>query len=181
MQYGTLTFVGEPIGDFYGNLNTAHSYGARKPGVLTAQDSTLVDSRDANLQALYYRYVRSMSGNAPSEVSVQALTNLNAELASRTASDTLFDSLSRALTVNSNVDASFLFTAPVSAIANTNCQKRVDAAIGEYCNGWNDYSLKYHRVVVNACAMTADETGASIIEAVRTTCSSLKNPNMIIN
>jgi len=177
MQYGTLEYTNLPIGDFEGALAAGKRGHKGTKAKLNAKDSTNVDIHNIPLHNKYQAYLRAQSGNAPSDIAQSALTALNAELAARKFADSLFDTFARRLASYKLVatnDASELFTAPSAEkiIAGTACQKQVDQAVVDFCGGYTDYSLKYHRVVVNACA-AQDDQGAAMVNLLKDVCQAL--------
>jgi len=69
-----------------------------------------------------------------------------------------------------------LFNAVRTPVSGTDCQKSVDQAIVDYCGGYNDYSLKYHKLVVNACMQPGEKIAETLIQTFQDLCSQMKKP-----
>jgi len=167
MEYGTKAFTTLPIGDFQGNLNYTPSYHqnfVKRSTPLNVVQSP-VDSRDINLHVKYTTYMYAVQSKAAAEVIQQALSELQAELTRREFSDAFFNAFSTSLNVDS------LMSEVKLPVSHTICQKQVDKAI-ESCGVWNDYSLKYHRIVVNACMQNIQTS--SMVSMVNKLCSQMQ-------
>jgi len=174
MEYGSKDFVAYPIGDFQGNLNYTPSYHLTfqpKGVAINAARQSPVDSRDINLHVKYNNYIRAVQRKAPAEKVQQALSELQAELARREFADTFFNAFSFSVKSDGSLHSSEV-RLPVSGTA---CQKAVDKAIAE-CGAWNDYSLKYHKIVVNACMQPGEKLTTSLVSTVNSICSQMNKP-----
>lgn len=170
MEYGTKAFVNYPIGDFQGNLDyipsMRQSFAKRAVVPSNAAEKSAVDSRDINLHVKYTTYMYAVQNKASTQEIQKALNALQAELTVREYSDAFFNTFAASInSVNS------LFATPKLPVSGTDCQKAVDAAIAQ-CGVWNDYSLKYHKVVVNAC-MNHGVT-SSLVRVVAKVCGQLQ-------
>jgi len=145
MQYGTLDWTSDPIGDFMGdvsNNDTSKKEFVRKPSVD-------VDSRDIPLHLAYYNYIRADKSDYSTR---QKLANALAdEVRSRQKTDDLF------LNLATNVFSKEKFFQASNLKGECLCCDIVNEAIATGCGGYTDYSLQYSRVVVNLCEVsTAD-------------------------
>jgi legumain len=167
MQYGEHDWVDLPVGDFEGNLTTTN-HRRRQNGrlrkhklhstIATTATSQVakVDSRDAKLQFLYWKYVRA-------KTRVQSLLygqELQQEIQHRAEVDQLWSDFATAL-----IPSAPETLLPGSRMGHPkycgSCCKELFETVRTKCpalasdrgptNGWDDYSLKYARTVVNAC------------------------------
>lgn len=177
MEYGVTTFTTLPIGDFQGNLDTEVSHkNHRKLPELEGKSSTKVDSRDIPLHTAYNNYMRTLKGLEPNEFTDKAANDLVTIIQQRQQADRMFSSISLSL-ATPTMDASRLFSPVNGRISGTQCQKNAAQAVRDYCGGFNDYSLKYFRVIVNACMLPSmDEDGTTLINSIKTVCDKLVRP-----
>jgi len=147
MQWGETDWTGDIVGHFEGNVKAASKHtGSHAPS--SKNRGAMVDSRDAKLNHLYWKYLRSQKkGTAPS---VAAARELQAEIDHRAQTDAFFYNFARTLTGVDLVDkmVSHHIGSPVSC---GHCCKDVMEMFRTECGGWSDYALKYTRTVVNVC------------------------------
>jgi len=143
MQYGDLTWTSEPIGNYLGGNASKKAF---VPQVTKTTSSSNVKSSDIPMHLAYYKYLRAESTDFEGR---QALAKeLQQHLARRQAVDQLFMNLAQAA---GNKDA-FVLKAKTPVVCDGRCCDKIDNAYAKNCGGWDDYSLQYHRVVVNVCA-----------------------------
>jgi len=142
MQYGDLTWTSEPIGNYLGSNSTF------KPEVVVnpSKSSSNVKSADIPMHLAYYKYLRAESTDF--ETRMTLAKQLQQHLARRVAVDNMFMDLS---TAAKNVDA-FVLKAKMPVVCDGRCCEKLGDAYAARCGGWDDYSLQYHRVIVNLCA-----------------------------
>jgi len=155
MQYGTLDWTSDPIGDFMGDVSnngTSKIVSPRKPSVN-------VDSRDIPLHLAYYNYIRAdKSDYATRQKLADALA---AEVESRQKADNLFHTLA------TNVFSEEKFFQESNFRGECLCCDEVHEAITSHCGGYTDYSLQYSRVVVNLCEVS---TSDAIVQELKALC-----------
>jgi legumain len=142
MQYGDLTWTSEPIGNYLGSNSTF------KPEVVVnpSKSSSNVKSADIPMHLAYYKYLRAESTDF--ETRMTLAKQLQQHLARRVAVDGVFMDLSAAA---KNEDA-FVLKAKTPVVCDGRCCEKLSDAYAKRCGGWDDYSLQYHRVIVNLCA-----------------------------
>jgi len=170
MQYGTLTFLNDTIGQFEGQVNSELL--GRPQQILRPTESLpkgLVDSRDIKLNDLYYAYLRADKSNLV--VAHEAASRLAQEVEHRMKSDQVFASLTQSMIGESWTP---LFNAPApTPIVSSLCVERAHAAVQEFCGGYSDYSMRYARVVYNVCAFHAHSNDAAdrVVGTLRQVCA----------
>jgi legumain len=141
MQYGDLSWTSEPIGNYLGRNATFVPTVTKTEG-----SSSNVKSADIPMHLAYYKYLRAESTDFEAR---QALAKeLQQHLNRRVAVDNIFKDLA---TAAGNQDA-FVLKAKMPVVCDGRCCEKLQVAYKDYCGGWDDYSLQYHRVVVNVCA-----------------------------
>jgi legumain len=175
MQYGDVTWTSEATGDYIGE-GSKHSKHAKahKPQADENKAAVHVDSRDIPVHLAYYRYVRAATFSPESK---QALAELRAQLNAREAAEERFLKLSQLLSVNHAGaqihTAEHLFNDPASPIISGLCVKSAVAALKVNGCDYDDYSLQFHRVIVNACGrhQTQEHGAAALVAAIEKVCS----------
>lgn len=175
---GTQTFTAEATGDYIGEgprkgLSRAQAAEEQEEIAQGAKPRAHVSSRDVPMHLAYYRYLR-----APlmSDASTDALAALRAELDSREAAIQRFQSLSKLLTLNREGQTvhqpEHLFNTPVGPVHSGLCIKSAVAALKAGGCDYDDFSLQFHKVIVNACGQhTTEETGAEfVVKAIEQVC-----------
>jgi legumain len=142
MQYGDLTWTSEPIGNYLGSNSTFKPEIVKNP----SKSSSNVKSADIPMHLAYYKYLRAESTDF--ETRMTLAKQLQQHLARRVAVDNMFMDLSAAA---KNVDA-FVLKAKTPVVCDGRCCEKLSDAYAARCGGWDDYSLQYHRVIVNLCA-----------------------------
>jgi len=147
MQYGDLTWTSEPIGNYLGDksLNATFPFKAeftKNP----SRSSSNVKSADIPMHLAYYKYLRAESTDF--EARMALAKELQQQLARRVAVDNIFMDLTAAA---ANKDA-LVLKAKTPVTCDDRCCTKLQNAYAARCGGWDDYSLQYHRVVVNLCA-----------------------------
>jgi len=141
MEFGSLAFKTEPIGDFQGDLDVATSFFNNmkaKAQLLSDAPSkhiSSVASRDAKLNQLYGEVI-----NNPSHL---AHLELQEELGHRMKADHIFEMFAESQYNLSNED----FPLPT----NFACLKTMVNHTEEHCGRFSDYSLKYVKYLVREC------------------------------
>jgi len=144
MQYGDLTWTSEPIGNYLG-LNSTISPFVGQVSKSEGSNSN-VKSADIPMHLAYYKYLRAEASDF--EGRQQLAKDLQQHLARRVAVDQIFMDFSAAA---GNQDA-FVLKAKTPVVCDGRCCEKLQRAYASKCGGWDDYSLQYHRVVVNVCA-----------------------------
>jgi legumain len=163
MEYGSLTFKSEPIGDFEGDLDLASSFFDNLVAKAVLQSdakksvqhsmSSAVDSRDAKLSHLYARVM--------TQGSHEAHLDMSEELTKRMKADHVFESFAgRTLTSTDS------FPLP----RNFDCLRATMNAYETNCHRFDDYSLKYVKYLVKACEME-NTTVDMLIHRISTVCA----------
>jgi len=143
MQYGDLSWTSEPIGNYLGR-NASNVF---VPQVTKdTGSSSNVKSADIPMHLAYYKYLRADPSDF--EGRQQLAKELQQHLSRRVAVDQLFMDLAAAA---GNSDA-FVLKAKTPIVCDGRCCEKLGNAYAKNCGGWDDYSLQYHRVVVNVCA-----------------------------
>jgi len=161
MQYGDISWTSLPTGDFMGGLQFSTQRHSRH-----ASHSVHMDSRDISLHLATYRYIRAEKNTAEHQLAAENLEQLTTQ---RMTSDKLFQQFAQAFRGSSNAVLTGPSKLPVTC---DGCCKAVDRAIRDHCNAWNDYSLQYHNIVVNACELHShsDEGTANLVTSVKSIC-----------
>lgn len=144
MQYGDLSWTAEPIGNYLGD-NASFPF---KTEIVKnpSRSSSNVKSADIPMHLAYYKYLRAESTDF--EARMTLAKELQQHIARRVAVDNIF--LDLAATAN-NKDA-FVLKAKTPVMCDDRCCTKLQNAYATRCGGWDDYSLQYHRVIVNLCA-----------------------------
>jgi len=171
MQWGETDWTSDAVGKFEGGKGAASVNTRPVPPAHQSKDrGTLVDSRDAKLHFLYYKYVRAAKNGA---AAVQtAAKELQAEINHRAHTDRFFRDLARTISGVETMD--MMVTKHVGSPAQCgSCCAEVMETIREECGGWSDYALKYTRVPVNLCHFVKQSTHGTrhIINTVKSMCA----------
>jgi len=143
MQYGDLTWTSEPIGNYLGGNKTKPFV----PKVTKSEGSSSnVKSADIPMHLAYYKYLRADSTDFEGRATLAK--ELQQHISRRVAVDQVFMDLS---TAAGNQDA-FVLKAQMPVVCDGRCCEKLSDAYTARCGGWDDYSLQYHRVIVNVCA-----------------------------
>jgi legumain len=156
-RFGNLSFVDAPLQTFLGDeANHTARRGARGGARAGAPGGAPVDSRDALVAYLRWRVGELEAAGAPAEELARARAELADEEAARRAASRLFAGAWRRLTGS---DGSDLLTTSLPP-RRFDCHR---AAVGAARLAYTDYSLRFHRVVVNLCerGFEAREIGAA--------------------
>lgn len=129
MQYGTLSFTNEPVGNFVGNKKTTAVKDAEK----SESAKSLVNSRDVTLMYLISKHSRQMSNESQME--------LNKEIASRRFFDETFEGVKK-----------IVGQVPRAMTTNWTCYVDMIESFESACGKTTDYGLKYLRIFYDACA-----------------------------
>ena len=143
-QFGDLSFLSEPIGDFEGTCGSeatlteqlvekaTHFYKkALNSKTKEAHESEMVDSRDHDLHRAYHRVV--------SEGTTEAYSDLEKEIAHRQFVDKLFATLFGEFTDAPETPQDF------------DCLRTMVEGVEGSCGRFSAYSLKYVRSLANMC------------------------------
>jgi legumain len=149
MQYGTLDYTTDPIGDFEGAESKKKSSTLHRTRKAKASpSSSMVQSYDAKMHSLYYKYLRTPTGDMKSRLG--AAHQLQKELQHRMDTDMLFMTLAHSAVPESEVDK-VLFGAVKKPVRCGTCCRSLHEAIRQRC-GPSDYGMQYSRAVVNLCS-----------------------------
>lgn len=171
MQYGDLDFTSDPIGDYMGNgtnvLPAVASSPARKPN-----PAGIVNSRDIPVHLAYYNYLRTDAFDL--EARKAAAAALKAQVDSRLKADVVFHTLAQSFGKTEMLSAK-----PQTPVLCGECCKQIHEVVAQDCGGYDDYSLKYVRLVHNLCVnFNYDLTKAAQIgEKLRAICHSVETEN----
>jgi len=149
-----------------------------------AYESSMIDSRDAKLQYLYWNYVRAKT---PTETN-QFGDELKQEVDARRRADELFAEFVRRVDAggdeashNAMLHSHFGHPSncgsccqPLFELVRNECP-----ALSDNSNGWSDYALKYTRTLVNACDSVSHhrQTASRLRSVLRALCSA-PSPSM---
>lgn len=172
MQYGDITWTALPIGDFIGNK------GKFAKAVATAAEEEAkaeVSSRDIPVHLAYYRYLRASPFSAEQ---TEALTELRAELDAREAAQQRFLTLSQLFARNRqgalvHTPAHYFNQPSVEALQSELCVKAAVEALRAGDCDYDDHSLSFHRVIVNACGQHLEheaEGAAFVVQQIEKVC-----------
>jgi hypothetical protein len=167
MQFGDLTFLDLPIGNFESTPPTK----SVKSSVYTPRPSSGVNSRDVSMHNAYYRYLRAERLTQQSDDTLQVLIN---QLTQRQTADNLFKKLSMDLTLSGVVDSSAQLMSSVSNASCGQCCRDAMDALKMYCgHSYTDYSLQYHRIMVNACQAPLADAAMRLMSSIKNVCITL--------
>lgn len=175
---GSQSFTAEATGDFIGEgprqgLSLEEAAEEQDEIAQGAKPRSHVSSRDTQMHLAYYRYLR-----APlmSDASTEALAALRASLDSREDAINRFLALSKLLTLNREGEVihqpEHLFRTPVAPVHSRLCVKSAVAALKAGGCDYDDFSLQFHKVIVNACGQhSTEESGAEfVVKAIEQVC-----------
>jgi legumain len=151
MQFGTMTFNTEPIGDFQSEEKSLRRNKASTPDMR----KTSVDSRDNKMHMLYHKYLTTGEN----------FSELHAELRHRDQSDSTFKKIAVRAT-GAELGAK-LYEDKAIEVSNFDCLRQAVDTYEKYCEQLSDYSLKYVRVLKNLCETTPE---SRVVAAVIDTC-----------
>jgi len=163
MQYGDLTWTNEATGDYIGEGAKKHSQIHRtkkhKPVAPENKPASHVDSRDVSMHLAYYRYLRSEGRTTASKA---ALAALRAQLDARELAEDRFTRLAQLLSMDRGTgvqvhNPEHLFNAPATPVHSGLCVKNSVRALKQNGCDYDDFSLQFHHVIVNACAKHAED------------------------
>ncbi len=132
MQYGTLSFTNEPIGNFVGSKKTV-AVNAKNDAEISDSSRSLVNSRDVQLMYLVSQHSRQMTNESQME--------LNKEIASRRFFDETFEGIKN-----------IVGQLPRAENTDFACYQDMIESFESACGKTTDYGLKYFRIFYNACA-----------------------------
>jgi legumain len=141
MQYGDTTWTSEPIGNYLGGNKTFVPVVTKNEG-----SSSNVKSQDIPMHLAYYKYLRADATDYEGRAALAK--ELQMHLNRRVAVDQIFLNLA---TAAGNQD-SFVLKAKTPVVCDGRCCEKLSEVYTQQCGGWDDYSLQYHRVIVNVCA-----------------------------
>merc|ERR1712083_107086 len=145
MQYGTMSFTSDPIGDFMGDVSNNVTSTKATP----KRESVNVRSRDIPLHLAYYNYIRADKSDF--EARQQLANNLIAEIENRKKADEMF----RQLAIKVFSEEKFFQESNIRGPCL--CCDEVNEVIATHCGGYTDYSLQYSRVVANLCEVSTSD------------------------
>jgi legumain len=177
MEFGTMSFNSEPIGDFQSEGMGTQARILRGEPVdkdhfaknfdmtqlrarAQVKAASSVSSRDTELVSLFYTYLRDQTS-----AHAQALM---AEVAARERADKLFAKIAATALPHEKVE-DILFGAEHKPSLWA-CHKAANNAYQQHCGGYTDYSLKYTRAMVNMCEIMLGDSQA-IVTAITDTCA----------
>jgi len=143
MQYGDLTWTADPIGNYMGVNRTFVPKVTKNTG---SASSSNVKSADIPMHLAYYKYLRAEASDFEGRATLAK--ELQQHIARRLAVDQIFMDLA----VSSGNQDAFVLKAKTPVVCDGRCCEPLHQAYTAKCGGWDDYSLQYHRVVVNLCA-----------------------------
>lgn len=176
---GTQTFTAEATGDFIGEgprgkgLSRHQAEQEQEEIAQGAKPRAHVSSRDVPMHLAYYRYMRA---EIMTEASTEALAALRAQLDSREEAINRFAALSKLLTLNRQGQPihhpEHLFNTPVGPVHSGLCIKSAVSALKAGGCAYDDFSLQFHKVIVNACGQhSTEESGAEfVVKAIEQLC-----------
>jgi len=143
MQYGDLTWTSEPIGNYLGGTNSSKTF---VPKVTKdSSSSSNVKSADIPMHLAYYKYLRA--GADDFDARQKLAQELQQHIARRLAVDQVFNDLAK----SANYEDAFYVKAKMPVVCDGRCCEKLQDTYARQCGGWDDYSLQYHRVIVNVC------------------------------
>jgi len=147
MQYGDMSFLNEPIGDFIGNGDVTQIFKKRAEKRISNSD---VKSPDIPIHLAYYKYLRADTHDFAKRQTLAK--ELQAQLTRQMAVDNVFHDLAEHVATSFDGDDEELFHAyPAPPIVCDACCDALYDAFTAHCGGFDDYSLQFSRVIVNVC------------------------------
>jgi legumain len=176
MQYGNQGFTSEATGDYIGEgaKTKKHHHKLAVDVEATPRPASHVDSRDIPVHLAYYRYIRSDVFSPESKANLAAL---RAQLDAREAAEERFTQLAQLLSLNDAGEivhhAAHLFNTPKAPVRSGLCVKSAVQALKENGCDYDDYSLQFHSVIVNACGRhsTEEHGAAALVAAIEKVCA----------
>jgi len=174
-QYGDLTWLhNTPVGQFIGNLQSNRM----KRIITNARDIDMTlainsawNSRDISLKRAQHVYNKRVAEDRFSQATRDALTKLDAVVAERKLADDVFTSfINKVNNINSQITSATLLAAPALPIVHNECMTTLDQTYMEMV-GYNQYSIQYARVFINACRQ--HKNSAQLLAALTATTRSL--------
>jgi legumain len=147
MQYGNISWTSEPIGNYMGDTTQAV---ASQPSPRAS--SSNVKSSDIPMHLAYYKYLRAASDD------FEGRRKLALELQQHLIRREFVDRLFMGLTSKANAEQAFFAPAQMPVVCDDRCCTKLSEAFSTYCGGFDDYALKYQRVIVNLCAAVAQQS-----------------------
>jgi legumain len=161
MQYGDLTWTSEPIGNYLGGNQSKSPF---VPVVSkSSSSSSNVKSADIPMHLAYYKYLRAEATDFEERAALAK--ELQQHLNRRVAVDQIFLDLA----VAAGTKDSFTLKAKMPVVCDGRCCEKLGAVYAQRCGGWDDYSLQYHRVVVNVCAAIEQQPAEADVLAAKLT------------
>jgi len=122
------------------------------------RESSAISSRDIPLHSAYYRYLRAPTF---SDASTEAMAELRRQLDAREQAEQRFQKLSVLLSTSGTTGkllaspSDLLTRAPSAAMvhAGGDCVKAMLQSLRRFGCAYDDYSLQFHRLLVNYCAL----------------------------
>jgi legumain len=161
-QYGVKSFDSEPIGDFQGtegqkSLTTTNTTD-------DAMEGNGVNSRQVELGQAYY-----LINRAPTAAARKAAEqDLAVMLARRHSADKTFSAIASAACQVANCKEDDVLEGAVEAVTQVTCHQGALEAVVNHCGAFNDYSLRYSRLLANLCEIGMDEQ--AVVAAVQKGC-----------
>lgn len=167
MSYGDLSFLSEPTGCYQGECSKVAATPAKPMSDDEKRLAGGVDSRDIPVHLAYYRYIRADRNNLAEYHAAAA--ELHQEIEKRTKADKFFHALAERVVGKPN--AASLLQAPGMTGVCGKCCEQAHEYFRTHCGGYDDYSMKYAKVVTNMCMMQKNvDASRSIISAMSTMC-----------
>ena len=146
MKYGNFSFVASPLSAFLGSEKNTSRTVTRTVAEPRLAKATGVPSRDAELSYLRFRVEELKQSGAMVEEFAAAEHDLANELASREAATALFTNAWARVSGLGAAEFAELYLPP----RHFDCHREVVASAELQ---YTDFSLQYHRIVVNLCEM----------------------------
>jgi legumain len=142
MQYGNTSWTSEPIGNYLGDTTQTQMM----PTEQARSASSNVKSSDIPMHLAYYKYLRAGSDD------FEGRKKLALELQRHITRHMEVDQLFMNLATKANKRDAFFANAQMPVVCDDRCCTKLRDAFSTYCGGFDDYVLKYQRVIVNVCA-----------------------------
>jgi legumain len=179
MQYGDETWTSEATGDYIGEGSKKHAHHAKKAPVMEVDEAhrpaSHVNSRDIPMHLAYYRYLRAGRFSPESK---SALAALRAQLDARETAEARFTQLAHLLAHDRHTgkllhDPELWFNTPAAPVRSGVCVKAAVKALKAHGCDYDDFSLQFHRVIVNACSAHKHEEDMAhfVVKQIAKVCS----------
>lgn len=166
MQYGSMAFTSDPIGDYIGDSPIAIDAKPSNAEIPAPNPAGMVPSRDIPLHLSYYKYLRADKADYQGRMALAQ--KMQAQIGHQMQMDTVFYKLAQKVSGGAHAKAESVFSARAVGGHCGECCDAGHTAVHDHCGGFSDYSLQYARVVNNACREASTET---VVNTIKELCA----------